>query len=51
VPAKTGRKDADVLNEILDTAAEWMTAGLLDRMLVGARSEAVTQTSSHKPPA
>jgi predicted alpha/beta-hydrolase family hydrolase len=24
VPAKTGRKDADVLNEILDMAAEWM---------------------------
>lgn len=26
VPAKTGRKDADVLNEILDAAAEWMLA-------------------------
>lgn len=25
VPAKTGRKDADVLNEILDVAAEWMS--------------------------
>jgi predicted alpha/beta-hydrolase family hydrolase len=25
VPAKTGRKDADVLNEILDAAAAWMT--------------------------
>ncbi|MGQ0531668.1 MAG: alpha/beta hydrolase family protein [Caulobacteraceae bacterium] len=24
VPARTGRKDADVLAEILDTAAEWM---------------------------
>jgi predicted alpha/beta-hydrolase family hydrolase len=24
VPAKTGRKDADVLNEILDVAATWM---------------------------
>jgi predicted alpha/beta-hydrolase family hydrolase len=24
VPAKSGRKDADVLNEILDTAAEWI---------------------------
>ena len=24
IPAKTGRKDADVLNEILDTAAKWM---------------------------
>jgi predicted alpha/beta-hydrolase family hydrolase len=24
VPAKTGRKDADLLAEILDTAAEWM---------------------------
>lgn len=26
VPAKTGRKDGDVLNEILDVAAEWMFA-------------------------
>ena len=26
VPAKTGRKDADVLGEILDSAAEWMKA-------------------------
>jgi predicted alpha/beta-hydrolase family hydrolase len=26
VPAKTGRKDADVLNEILDAAAAWMIA-------------------------
>jgi predicted alpha/beta-hydrolase family hydrolase len=26
VPAKTGRKDADVLAEILDAAANWMTA-------------------------
>jgi predicted alpha/beta-hydrolase family hydrolase len=25
-PAKTGRKDADVLNEILDAAAAWMFA-------------------------
>jgi predicted alpha/beta-hydrolase family hydrolase len=25
-PARTGRKDAEVLTEILDTAAEWMTA-------------------------
>jgi uncharacterized protein len=24
VPAKTGRKDAEVMDEILDTAAEWM---------------------------
>lgn len=26
VPAKTGRKDAEVLTEILDTAAGWMTS-------------------------
>jgi predicted alpha/beta-hydrolase family hydrolase len=26
VPAKTGRKDADVLADILDAAAKWMTA-------------------------
>lgn len=26
VPAKTGRKDADVLAEILDAAADWMSA-------------------------
>lgn len=26
VPAKTGRKDADVLAEILDAAASWMKA-------------------------
>jgi predicted alpha/beta-hydrolase family hydrolase len=26
VPAKTGRKDADVLAKVLDTAAEWMAA-------------------------
>ena len=25
VPAKTGRRDADVMNEILDTAAAWLT--------------------------
>ena len=24
VPARTGRKDADVLNEMLDTARDWM---------------------------
>jgi hypothetical protein len=24
VPAKTGRKDADVMDQILDTARDWM---------------------------
>jgi hypothetical protein len=26
VPAKSGRKDAEVLAEIMDTAADWMSA-------------------------
>ena len=31
VPAKTGRKDADVLAEILDTARDWMLAHVEER--------------------
>lgn len=49
VPARTGRKDAEVLEEILDAAAEWITTH--PPLPRGERVKSVTQTPLRTPQA